>query len=94
MRFSWSIPKASFADSSLKNDLGVDRASSVTAADFVRNSPPVNVLALEHGRAFRRPGTAAYTAAQENRGQLSAWASKCAMASAKTCAEANSKRCI
>ncbi|MCJ1377675.1 hypothetical protein MMC17_000771 [Xylographa soralifera] len=55
------------------NDLGLNRASFVTAADFARNSRPVNVAALEQGRAFRRPGTAAYTAAQENQGQLSAW---------------------
>ncbi|MCJ1431990.1 hypothetical protein MMC27_001346 [Xylographa pallens] len=55
------------------NDLGLDRASFVTAGDVARNSRPVDVMALEHGRAFRRPGTAAYAAAQENEGQLSAW---------------------
>ncbi|MCJ1283387.1 hypothetical protein MMC26_002715 [Xylographa opegraphella] len=55
------------------SDLGLDRASFVTAADSARNSLPINVAALERGRAFRQPGTAEYAAAQEVKSQLEAW---------------------
>ncbi|MCJ1404951.1 hypothetical protein MMC11_008177 [Xylographa trunciseda] len=55
------------------SDLGVNRASIITAADSARNIVPVNVMALENGRAFRQPGTAEYAAAQARRGELNAW---------------------
>ena len=85
MRFSWSISLLIFTDLSFKNDLGVDRASFVTAGDVAGNSVPVDLAALDHERACRRPGTAAYAAAQKNQDLLSAWNCKCALIALERC---------